>query len=157
MWGHSYLIDLAANVAGNANLVAYARIVRERSTLRQLIQAATDISRASFNPGALAADELLQMAEKKVLQIAEERPKEGGFIGVNQLLKTTVEKSINYFAQSPILLALPRAWLNWTAKPQVGSRGINYFSRTSLHGKNGLGAKFCRGGHHDSAATGTGI
>lgn len=38
--GLSYLTDLAANVSGSANLPAYARIVRERSTLRQLISAA---------------------------------------------------------------------------------------------------------------------
>ncbi len=90
--GFAYLSDLAANVSSSANLVAYARIVRERSTLRQLIHAATEISRASYNPGALGADDLLQMAEKRVLEIAEERPKEGGFEGVNTLLKAAVEK-----------------------------------------------------------------
>lgn len=90
--GLGYLTELASSVAGSANLVAYARIVRERSTLRQLIAAATDIAKASYNPGALAADDLLQLAEKKVLEIAEERPKEGGFIDVNSLLKAAVER-----------------------------------------------------------------
>lgn len=90
--GLAYLTELASSVAGSANLAAYARIVRERSTLRQLIAAATEITKASYNPGALGADDLLQLAEKKVLEIAEERPKEGGFIGVNSLLKAAVEK-----------------------------------------------------------------
>lgn len=90
--GLSYLTELASSVAGSANLGAYARIVRERSTLRQLISAATDIAKASYNPGALAADDLLQMAEKKVMEIAEERPKDGGFMDVNTLLKAAVEK-----------------------------------------------------------------
>ncbi len=90
--GLSYLTEMAGNVAGAANLVAYARIVRERSTLRKLISAATDISKASYNPGVLGADELLQLAEKKVLEISEERPKDGGFVGVNTLLKAAVEK-----------------------------------------------------------------
>lgn len=90
--GLAYLTEMASNVAGSANIVAYARIVRERSTLRQLISAATEISKASYNPGVLGADELLQLAEKKLLEISEERPKEGGFEGVNSLLKAAVEK-----------------------------------------------------------------
>lgn len=90
--GLAYLTEMAGSIAGSANLVAYARIVRERSTLRQLIAAATEIATASYNPGALGADDLLQLAEKKVLEIAEERPKEGGFIDVNALLKAAVEK-----------------------------------------------------------------
>src|SRR5690606_17728493 len=34
----------------------------------------------------------LQLAEKLVAKIAEDRPKEGGLAGVNQLLKATVER-----------------------------------------------------------------
>lgn len=90
--GLAYLNEMASGVAGSTNLPAYALIVRERSTLRQLISAATDIATASSNPGALGADDLLQLAERKILEIAEERPKEGGFIGVNALLKAAVEK-----------------------------------------------------------------
>lgn len=90
--GFDYLTDLATDVPSSANVVAYARIVRERATLRQLISAATEISRASFNPAGLGSDDLLQMAEKRVLEIAEERPKEGGFEDVNVLLKQTADK-----------------------------------------------------------------
>lgn len=90
--GLSYLTEMASGVAGSTNLTAYAHIVRERSTLRQLISASTEIATASSSPGALGADDLLQMAEKKILEIAEERPKEGGFVDVNTLLKAAVEK-----------------------------------------------------------------
>ncbi|WP_086934538.1 replicative DNA helicase [Agarilytica rhodophyticola] len=90
--GLDYIADLATQVPSSANVVAYAKIVRERATLRQLISAATEISRASYNPGGLASDDLLQLAEKRVLEISEERPKEGGFADVNTLLKETVDK-----------------------------------------------------------------
>ncbi|MBX2857947.1 MAG: replicative DNA helicase, partial [Cellvibrionaceae bacterium] len=90
--GLKYLTDLATNVPSAANVVAYARIVREKATLRQLIAAATEISRASYNPAGLASDDLLALAEKKVLEISEERPKEGGFQEINLLLKKTVER-----------------------------------------------------------------
>ncbi|MCV6627880.1 MAG: replicative DNA helicase, partial [Cellvibrionaceae bacterium] len=90
--GLHYLTELVNNTASAANIAAYAHIVRERSTLRQLIGAAGEISRSSLAPAGMDSDDLLQLAERKVAQIAEERPKEGGFIGANDLLKTTVEK-----------------------------------------------------------------
>lgn len=90
--GLEYLTDLATNVPSSANVAAYAKIVRERSTLRQLISAATEISRASYNPAGMGSEDLLQFAEKRVLEIAEERPKEGGFVDVNSLLKVTINK-----------------------------------------------------------------
>ncbi len=90
--GLDYLTDLATNVPSSANVAAYAKIVSERSTLRQLISAATEISKASYNPAGMASEDLLQFAEKRVLEIAEERPKEGGFVDVNVLLKSTINK-----------------------------------------------------------------
>lgn len=90
--GIAYLAELAENTPSAANIAAYAKIVRERSTLRQLISAANEISKSSFNPGGLGSDDLLQLAERKVAEIAEIRPKEGGFSGVDSLLKQTVER-----------------------------------------------------------------
>lgn len=90
--GLAYLIEIANNTPSAANIVAYARIIRERSTLRQLISAAQEISKSSYNPAGLDSDDLLQMAEKRVAEIAEDRPKEGGLVGVNDLLKATVQR-----------------------------------------------------------------
>lgn len=105
--GLDYIADLATQVPSSANVVAYAKIVRERSTLRQLISAATEISRASYNPGGLASDDLLQLAEKRVLEISEERPKEGGFEDVNALLKKTVERIDFLFRSDSDITGLP--------------------------------------------------
>ncbi len=90
--GLAYLTELASNVAGSTNLPAYARIVRERATLRQLISVTTEIAKASYNPGALGTDDLLQLAERKLLEISEDRPKEGGFSDVNALLRSAVQR-----------------------------------------------------------------
>src|SRR5690606_38533163 len=62
--GLPYLTELADKTPGTANLLAYARIVRERATLRQLIAAAHEITKSSFNPSGLDSDDLLQLAEK---------------------------------------------------------------------------------------------
>ena len=48
--GHTYLAELAEQTPTASNVRAYAKAVRERSVLRQLINAAQDIASAGFNP-----------------------------------------------------------------------------------------------------------
>jgi replicative DNA helicase len=105
--GLAYLAEMAANTPSSANIVAYARIVRERSTLRQLILAAQEISKSGFNPSGLDSDDLLQMAEKRVAEIAEDRPKEGGLVGVNDLLKQTVQRIDELFRSGSDITGIP--------------------------------------------------
>lgn len=105
--GLGYLVELAANTPSAENITAYARIVRERSTLRQLIVAAQEISQSSYNPAGLDSDDLLQLAEKRVAQIAEDRPKEGGLREVNGLLKETVERIDELFRSGDDVTGVP--------------------------------------------------
>ena len=95
--GMEYLSAIATNTPSAANTTAYGHIVREHSTIRQLILVAKDISRSGFNPSGLDANDLLQLAEKRVLEIAEGRPKEGGLEGMDILLKTTIERIKHLF------------------------------------------------------------
>lgn len=90
--GLSYLTDLATNVPGSENVAAYAKIVRENATFRQIISTSTEITRASYSPAGLSSEDLLQLAERRFLEVAEGRPKEGGFEYVNELLKGSLQK-----------------------------------------------------------------
>jgi len=104
--GDGYLAGMLANTPGPANIVAYSRIVAERSTLRKLIGAAGEISRTSYNPAGLGADELLQLAEKWVAEIVEGQPKLGGFQKMNALLKATVERIDELFRSDKAITGL---------------------------------------------------
>src|SRR5438105_12808527 len=68
--GYAYLAELwdAAPTAANAEY--YARIVRDKAVVRHLIHAGTEILRDAYDQ-AMPADELLEAAERKVLDIAE--------------------------------------------------------------------------------------
>ncbi|MFT7558236.1 MAG: replicative DNA helicase [Flavobacteriales bacterium] len=90
--GLDYLAELATNVPSNENVVAYARIVRENATFRQIISTATEISRAGHSPAGLSAEDLLQFAEKRFLEVSEGRPKEGGLEYVNEILRAAIKK-----------------------------------------------------------------
>lgn len=90
--GLAYLAELAKNTPSVSNITAYARIVRERATLRQLIGVAQEIANSGFHPDGRDTVTLLSQAEQKVAGISEGRLKDGGFSKVNDLLKSTVQR-----------------------------------------------------------------
>ncbi len=68
--GYGYIAELWESVPTAANAEHYARIVRDRAIVRNLIHAGTEILRDAYHQNA-AADELLEVAERKILDIAE--------------------------------------------------------------------------------------
>jgi replicative DNA helicase len=90
--GHTYLADLVEQTPTVANVRAYATAVHERAVLRRLINAAQDIASAGFNPSGRSADELLDEAERKIMQISEDNPKMGGPRGISPLVFGAVER-----------------------------------------------------------------
>jgi replicative DNA helicase len=90
--GLAYLAELAKNTPSAANIRAYAQVVSERSALRHLIQAAQDIADTGFNPEGRSSEELIDMAERQIMQISEQGPKAGGPQAVNPLLTKAVER-----------------------------------------------------------------
>ena len=76
--GLDYLGELVANSPSTANIRAYASIIRERAIQRKLIHAANQITENAFNPDGRDSMELLDLAEKQVFKIADDRPRDGG-------------------------------------------------------------------------------
>jgi len=97
--GEIYLFELANNTPSAANIVAYADIVRERSTLRQLITAANDIASSAFNPEGRNSTELLDAAERHVFSITEQGGRVGGPANIKEFLAKTMER-IDTLSQS---------------------------------------------------------
>jgi replicative DNA helicase len=68
--GLAYLADLWNTTPTAANAEYYARIVRDRAMVRNLIHASTEILRDAYEQGQ-PAEEMLGTAERKILEIAE--------------------------------------------------------------------------------------
>lgn len=68
--GYGYLAELWEAAPTAANAEYYARIVRDKAIVRNLIHASTEILRDAYDQGQ-PADELLGNAERKILDIAE--------------------------------------------------------------------------------------
>ncbi|MGD8829596.1 MAG: replicative DNA helicase, partial [Pseudomonadales bacterium] len=90
--GIAYLGELTEATPGASNVVAYAKIVRELSTLRQLIGAANRIAESAFARDGRPSDELLDVAEQEIFRISEGRLKGGGPEKMVPLLHRAVER-----------------------------------------------------------------
>ncbi len=89
----SYIATLAKETPTAANIGAYAEIVREKSVLRQLASTGTDIAGSAYQTQGMNSKELLDIAEKKIFEIGDHGARKiGGFQGMKELLKTTVER-----------------------------------------------------------------
>ena len=91
MGGLAYLGELAKNTPSVANIKAYAQIIRERATLRQLIGISNEIADSAYAQGR-TGEEILDEAERLIFQIAEARPKTGGPIGINDILVKAIDR-----------------------------------------------------------------
>jgi replicative DNA helicase len=90
--GDAYLVDLVNNAPSTVNLRVYAQIVLERSVVRRLIDAATDILRKGYNPLGWDSSKLLAEAERRLLEVMEHRPKEGGFRHATEVLREVIAR-----------------------------------------------------------------
>ena len=88
--GYDYVAELADSVPTAANLEYHAKIVKEKALLRRLIEVSTEIVGEAFR-GAQTADELLDIAEQKIFQVAQQRTSEG-FSRIKELLWPTMER-----------------------------------------------------------------
>ena len=70
--GAEYLVRLAESVPSAANAEYYARIVRDKALLRDLISAAGEIMAEAYRPAEPAAD-ILDRAEQKLFHVTDQR------------------------------------------------------------------------------------
>jgi len=104
--GLDYLGELAGNARGTANIKAYADIIRERATLRTLIKVANEIADSGFNTGGRKAAEVLDQAEQKVFNIADDRPREGSPEQINPVITRVIERVDALFASDGAMTGL---------------------------------------------------
>lgn len=91
--GFAYLAELSKNTPSAANIGAYADIVRERAIVREMIAVAHEIADAGYDPQGRNSEDLLDLAESKVFQIAENRAsKDDGPKSIEQILEDTVSR-----------------------------------------------------------------
>ena len=91
--GRAYLARLVGNTPGAANIRRYASIVREHAMLRQLIEVGGDIAASAFESEGRQVEELVDLAEQRVFEIAERGQRSGsGFIAVKDMVQPSIDR-----------------------------------------------------------------
>ncbi|MGM0593881.1 MAG: replicative DNA helicase [Pseudomonadota bacterium] len=115
--GIHYLGSLVTNTPSAANIKSYATIVRERSVLRQLIQVANEIADTGFHPEGRDISELLDEAERRVFEIADQGSRgRKGFAGMKELLTQAVERIDYLFTQDNPITGVPTGFDDFDEK-----------------------------------------
>jgi replicative DNA helicase len=95
--GPAYLAQLLDGVPRISNVDHYARIVKEKAVLRNLIHATDAIQQQALDAGE-DADLILDRAESFIFQLAEERVR-AGLIGVKELVRENYERLERIFSE----------------------------------------------------------
>lgn len=86
--GVTYLTELTSVIPTAANVEYYAKIVEEKAILRRLIHTATEIARAGYTGSGEDVAEIVDGAEKQILEIGQNRIR-GGFVPIGDILMDT--------------------------------------------------------------------
>jgi replicative DNA helicase len=112
--GLAYLGSIARDTPSAANILAYARIVRENAVMRRLISVGTEIADSAYRPEGRDSAELLDNAERQVFEIADQIAKGGGgFQPIKGLLNKAVERIETLFERDEPITGLPSGFTDF--------------------------------------------
>ncbi len=99
--GPSYLASLVDKVPTAANAASYARLVREKAILRQLIDGATRIAELAYREKG-DVDEFVDSAEKIIFDVAQKRIRQG-FASVKDIVKASFKAIEQLYERKELL------------------------------------------------------
>jgi len=103
--GAAYLASLVDGVPTAANVTYYSRIVKEKSILRQLITAATEIVTASYHEGK-DLDTFLDEAEQAIFRISEHKIKPS-FYPIREVVKESFKIIERLYEKKELITGVP--------------------------------------------------
>ena len=106
--GISYLTELSQVTPTASGVAHYAKIVKDKSTLRELIQAATKIVKEGYSQEG-SVEEIVEAAEKGILNVSEKR-NSTGFQAISDVLNSTMEHIDRLSQQNEEITGLPTGY-----------------------------------------------
>src|SRR6185369_12673617 len=108
--GPAYVASLADGVPRATNVEYYAKIVKEKSTLRNLIYAANKILTNAYEADQ-ESDIVLDEAESAIFAVADDRLK-AGFVQMRDLVKESFPKIEQLFEQKRLITGVPTGFVD---------------------------------------------
>ncbi len=141
--GPAYIAGLVDGVPRSTNVEYYARIVKEKSTLRSLIHASQSIAARAWD----AEDDpntILDEAEQTIFAIAEDRAKQG-FVSMRQIVDESLPKIEQLFEQKKLITGVPTGFVDLDGMTRGMQRGRpDHRRRPPVDGQDQPGAEHRR-------------
>ena len=103
--GASYIASLIDSVPTAANIEYYAKIIKEKSILRKLIQTATEIITESYRDRD-DVESLLDEAERNIFQITENRVRPA-FYPIREIVKSSFKTLERLYEKKELITGVP--------------------------------------------------
>lgn len=108
--GPSYLAEIMDRTPSSANIATYAKIVRDKSILRKIIQTSQSFIEKAFHPDFDDLDTFLDTVESEVFSIAEKRATEG-LVEASELVKASVAKLELLYSNKASVTGIPSGFV----------------------------------------------
>ncbi|HUP47295.1 MAG TPA: replicative DNA helicase [Thermoanaerobaculia bacterium] len=106
--GSAYISSLVDGIPDVANVERYARIVKEKSTLRRLIVMGNSVMRAALDAPS-EPNEVLNIAEKSLYEIAEGSI-EKGFVPLDRITRTNMSAIEQLHSAGKLITGIPTGY-----------------------------------------------
>nr|WP_254807044.1 replicative DNA helicase [Xanthomonas campestris] len=145
----AYMIELASTVPSAANIAGYAKIVRDRARLRELIEHGTEIVNDGYHPGGRETDELIAIAEQRIFSVAEGGRVRHTYTDVTTGLKRVVTTLQERYENDSSIIGIP------TGLPEFDemTAGLQDTDLIIVAARPGMGKSTLAQGFAESAAT----
>src|SRR5881392_3834034 len=107
--GAPYLASLADGMPRVTNIEHYARIVKEKAILRNLIHATHNIQQRAFE-GEDGADAILDNAESSIFALAEDRAR-AGLLPIKDIVRDNFERLERIFREGKSITGIPTGYI----------------------------------------------
>ncbi len=131
--GIEYLSDLTTMGVVTTNAKHYAKIIEEKSMLRRLIKASSEIIEKGFS--AEEADHLLDLAEKSIFDISQKKNREG-LEAIKEVLLKTYEQIEKLYGSENAITGLSTGFMDLDTKTSASRGQILFWSLPDLPWKN---------------------
>lgn len=108
--GHDYIIELTQTAPTAVNVDHYAKIVKDKSILRSLISASTQISQTAYEEGDEISN-IIEKSEKLILSIGEGKNNDGP-VSIRSLISDAFENIVRLSEEKRDVVGLPTGYID---------------------------------------------
>lgn len=113
--GEQYITGIVERTLSAANIAVYAHLVRDKSILRQMINAGNSISELGYQPQEQTTQAVLEQAEQCIFNIAESYNKNTaeGFVTLKTVAAETIKEIQRLLQSDSTITGLPTGWRDY--------------------------------------------